>query len=110
LISQAHAAEQLRSVGTFAIVEDDFVYARAGDTELRAHTYRPKHDATLPAIIDVHGGAWSSGDRMSGALYDRALATAGLLHRLARAEVALMGAQEPCPSDSLRVLIPIRRI
>jgi acetyl esterase len=68
----------LAAVGAFTIVEDDVVYARAGTTELRAHTFRPKRDATLPAIIDVHGGAWTTGDRMSGALYDRGLATAGV--------------------------------
>jgi acetyl esterase/lipase len=68
----------LGAVGTYTIVEDDLVYARAAATELRAHTFRPKSDATLPAIIDVHGGAWTTGDRMSGALYDRGLATAGM--------------------------------
>ena len=33
----------------------------------------------LPAIIDVHGGAWSSGDRTAGELYNRHLAAAGFL-------------------------------
>lgn len=69
---------ELAAVGAFTVVEDDLVYARAGTIELRAHAYRPKHDATLPAIIDVHGGAWTTGDRMSGALYDRGLASAGM--------------------------------
>ena len=72
------AGAALAPVGTFTLVEDDVVYARAGSTELRAHTFRPQHVATLPAIIDVHGGAWTTGDRMSGALYDRGLATAGV--------------------------------
>lgn len=71
-------AEAPANVGTYTIDEDDFVYARAGTTELRAHTFRPKRDASLPAIIDVHGGAWTTGDRMSGALYDRGLASAGV--------------------------------
>lgn len=72
------AQATLAAVGTFAIVEDDLVFARAGTTELRAHTFRPKREGALPAIIDVHGGAWTTGDRMSGALYDRGLASAGV--------------------------------
>jgi acetyl esterase len=68
----------LQPIGSQAIVEDDFTYARAADVELRAHSYRPKAQGLLPAIIDVHGGAWSSGDRMQGAHYDRALASTGL--------------------------------
>jgi acetyl esterase/lipase len=68
----------LKPIGSESIVEEDFIYARAGDVELRAHSYRPKTQGVLPAIVDVHGGAWSSGDRMQGAHYDRALASSGL--------------------------------
>jgi acetyl esterase len=68
----------LKAIGAEQIVEEDFVYARADGTELQAHSFRPQRTGTLPAIIDIHGGAWSAGDRMQGALYDRALASSGL--------------------------------
>src|SRR5262245_42249711 len=77
-LGAAATAANLGEVGRHEVVEDDFVYAKAGDLELKAHSFRPKSDGIVPAIIDVHGGAWSSGDRMQGQLYDRALASAGL--------------------------------
>jgi len=69
---------ELKAIGAEQIVEEEFVYARAGNVELRAHSYRPKTATTLPAIVDIHGGAWSSGDRNQGSHYDRALASSGL--------------------------------
>ena len=36
-------------------------------------------DAPLAALVDVHGGAWSRGDRLTGALHCRALAASGLV-------------------------------
>lgn len=79
-LANAFAEEQgaLKAIGAEQIVEEDFVYARADGIELKARSFRPKRTGTLPAIIDIHGGAWSSGDRMQGALYDRALASSGL--------------------------------
>lgn len=71
-------ADSLERVGVHQVVEDDFVYARAGEVELKAHSYRPKGVARPPAVIDIHGGAWSSGDRMGGKVYDEALASTGL--------------------------------
>lgn len=61
------------------IVETHEVWARPDGIELWATVYRPAGDAVLPGIVDVHGGAWSSGGRSGGALYDRALAAAGFV-------------------------------
>lgn len=80
LATAAHAATlNVQAVATVAVDESDLVYARAGDVELQAHVYRPRASGTLPALIDIHGGAWSSGDRLSGRHYARALASAGVL-------------------------------
>jgi acetyl esterase len=80
VLARADAAPAiLQAVGTYAVDESDVIYARAADVDLQAHMYRPQLKATLPAIIDIHGGAWSSGDRMSGRQYARALASAGML-------------------------------
>ena len=62
--------------------EPEFVYGQAGDRELRATFYRADDShadpsISLPLLIDVHGGAWSSGHRKTGRLYCRALAKAG---------------------------------
>lgn len=59
--------------------EREYIYKRDGNLELSALVYRPNahRDAKLPLIIDIHGGAWSSGHRKSGRHYDRLLAAAG---------------------------------
>lgn len=43
-----------------------------------ARLYTPEKPGPLPAIIDVHGGAWSAGDHTTNAAMDKALAAAGL--------------------------------
>jgi acetyl esterase/lipase len=41
---------------------EDVEYLRHGDTRLIARLYKPKGDGPFPAVIDLHGGAWTSGD------------------------------------------------
>lgn len=80
LVCVCHAAigASLQPLNTYEVEESEVVFARAEGVELRARTYRPKLAGTLPAIIDVHGGAWNTGDRNSGQVYDRGLASTGL--------------------------------
>lgn len=48
--------------------------------DLLATIYRPKASSKpLPVLIDVHGGAWGSGDRTGDKLYCEALAKTGLV-------------------------------
>ncbi|MEZ5561118.1 MAG: alpha/beta hydrolase [Pseudomonadales bacterium] len=62
------------------ITEHDEPWARGDAGPLQARIYRPAAAAgPLPALLDVHGGAWSAFDRTAGALYDRALAARGFL-------------------------------
>lgn len=60
--------------------EQELAFAQVDDLTLQGVLYRPKvaDDAALPVIIDVHGGAWSSGHRKSGQYYCRELARRGL--------------------------------
>jgi acetyl esterase/lipase len=59
------------------IEESDLAYdERSG---LLARLYRPRGQRPLGALLDVHGGAWTSGDRLNNAAIDRALAARGLL-------------------------------
>ncbi|XOV87239.1 MAG: alpha/beta hydrolase [Pseudomonadota bacterium] len=62
-----------------AVMETEFVYQRRGELALQAVYYGelPISRSTRPMLIDVHGGAWSSGHRKSGKHYDTALAAAG---------------------------------
>jgi len=65
----------------YEVEETDVPFARAEGQELQARIYRPRGQADIPlaALVDVHGGAWSRGDRLTGALHGRALAASGLL-------------------------------
>lgn len=64
-----------------SVTKTDVVWAHPADLELKATIYRPaaKSAAPLPVLIDVHGGAWGSGDRTGDALYAGELAKGGLL-------------------------------
>jgi len=65
----------------YEVEEADVPFARAEGQELQARIYRPRGEADIPlaALVDVHGGAWSRGDRLTGAFHGRALAASGLL-------------------------------
>lgn len=58
--------------------ETTLVYGRAGDVELEGLLYQPDCETPFTVVIDIHGGAWSSGDLKSGRHYDRQLAAAGI--------------------------------
>src|SRR5215510_11311847 len=65
----------------YEVEESDVPFARAEGKELLARVYKPKGEIDVPiaALVDVHGGAWSRGDRLTGAFHCRALAASGLL-------------------------------
>jgi acetyl esterase len=60
-------------------VKEDVTYLRHGDLTLKARMYRPQGSGPFPAVIDIHGGAWSGGDLTDGELRDEALSRAGIL-------------------------------
>src|SRR5260370_1068599 len=56
----------------------DLEYQRVGGAPLLARLYRPIGKGPFPALIEVHGGAWASGDRLNNAPLDEALAKSGI--------------------------------
>jgi acetyl esterase/lipase len=46
---------------------------------LQARLYRPVGTRAFAAVVDIHGGNWSGGDRLQQAVLDRALASNGVL-------------------------------
>jgi acetyl esterase len=62
----------------------DIEYRRTSEhkddgTPLLARLYQPKGAGPFPAVIEVHGGAWASGDRLNNAPLDEALAKSGIV-------------------------------
>lgn len=62
-----------------AVDVDDLQYAGTATDRLLARVYRPRGGGAYPALVDVHGGAWSHFDRTVDANYARALAARGMV-------------------------------
>jgi acetyl esterase len=67
----------VKSGSPHEVLVEDLEYGRVGDAVLLARLYRPKGVSGFPAIIDVHGGAWTGGDRLNNAPMHEVIAAAG---------------------------------
>ena len=64
----------------FEVEVSDVEFRRnAAGRQLMARIYKPKGKGPFPTVLDLHGGAWSSKDRLAEEPMDRALAASGLL-------------------------------
>jgi acetyl esterase len=57
----------------------DLEYQRCGGEPMLARLYRPVGHGPFPAVVEIHGGAWASGDRLNNAPLDEALAKSGIV-------------------------------
>jgi acetyl esterase/lipase len=64
---------------TYAITTDDVEYLRHGDKRLIARLYRPTGAGPFAAVVDLHGGAWTSGDLTGTQGLDETLAKNGVV-------------------------------
>jgi acetyl esterase/lipase len=53
---------------------DDHVYQTPGGVPLLGRLYRPDGPGPFPAVLEVHGGAWTSGDRLNNVAIAESLA------------------------------------
>src|SRR6185312_353881 len=72
-------ADEVAVAARFEIEVRDLEYRREGSLPLLARLYRPKGEGPFPALVEVHGGAWASGDRLNNAPLDEALAKSGIV-------------------------------
>jgi acetyl esterase/lipase len=76
-------ANEVAIPARFEVEIRDLEYQRHDGAALLARLYRPIGAGTstgpFPALIDVHGGAWASGDRLNNAPLDEALAKSGIV-------------------------------
>jgi acetyl esterase len=76
----AAAATPTRIASDPAVEETETIWARPGGVDLAATIYRPRgNSALLPMLVDIHGGAWSSGTHEGDRLYCIELAKSGLV-------------------------------
>jgi acetyl esterase/lipase len=57
---------------------EDLEYHRAAGVPLLARFYRPEGQNPFPAVLEVHGGAWTSGDRFNNVAIAEHLAAHGI--------------------------------
>src|SRR5262245_51153229 len=58
---------------------EDLEYLRADSIPLFARFYRPEGQGPFPAVLEVHGGAWTSGDRFNNVSIAEHLAAHGIV-------------------------------
>jgi acetyl esterase/lipase len=58
---------------------EDVEYQRQGGRALLARLYRPSGTGPFPALLQIHGGAWTSKDRTDNDYISKALAESGVL-------------------------------
>jgi acetyl esterase/lipase len=70
-------ATSTSSAKTHEVIAEDIEFGRAGDAPLIARLYRPRGISGFPAIVEVHGGAWTGGTRLNNVVIHNAVAAAG---------------------------------
>ena len=58
---------------------EDIVYQSPNGAPLLARLYRPEGPGPFPAVLEVHGGAWTSGDRLNNVAIAESLASDGIV-------------------------------
>lgn len=57
---------------------EDLVFRTVDGLELLGRLYRPNTDGPAPFVVDAHGGAWGSGDRLNNAVIHEDFAAHGI--------------------------------
>src|ERR1700730_6506267 len=82
-IWRAGMADEVAVGARYQVEIRDLEYQRCAGEPMLARLYRPigAVDSTgpFPALVEVHGGAWASGDRLNNAPLDEALAKSGIV-------------------------------
>lgn len=75
----ATTASAPRAKSGYEIEVEDVEYLRDGETSLLARLYKPRGTGPFPLMIDLHGGAWCTGDRVNDKVICEALAKSGVV-------------------------------
>jgi acetyl esterase len=78
-VGQSRGFPQYDPAAHYEVVTEDVEYRRDNDESWLARVYRPQGNGPFPTLLDIHGGAWSMGDRLNDAPMDEALAASGMV-------------------------------
>jgi acetyl esterase len=76
---QAQAQKDPAAKAAYEFMVKDLVYQRNGDKVRLARLYQPSGSGPFPAVLQVHGGAWSNKNRTDGQNTALDLAAAGIV-------------------------------
>ena len=77
---QAAQAQGAKASGKYEFLVKDMVYQpNSGGKERLARLYQPKGDGPFPAVLQVHGGAWTNKNRTDGQNTALDLCAAGIV-------------------------------
>jgi acetyl esterase len=62
-----------------AVRTEDIVYNSRNGKDLLARLYQPEGAGPFPAVLEVHGGAWTAGDRFNNVSIAESLAADGIV-------------------------------
>ena len=86
------------------IATEDFDYIVHDGSPLTLRLFRPAGDGSFPVVVDVHGGAWNTGDLTDSDARDRFLAEAGI----AAAAIDFRHAADGYPKSSIDINYAVR--
>jgi len=64
---------------TYEFEVKDVEYLHDGDQSFLASVYQPQGPGPFPALLDIHGGAWTNGDRSNNPQIMKGLAAGGIV-------------------------------
>ena len=64
---------------TYDVDVQDVEYLRHGTKPLLARLFKPRGSGPFPLLVDLHGGAWCRGDRLSDAAINEPVAASGVV-------------------------------
>lgn len=63
----------------YDVTVEDLEYRRDGEQSWLALVYQPQGPGPFPALLDIHGGAWTSGDRTNNPALAEGLSASGVV-------------------------------
>ena len=71
-------AAQYDPAARYDVTYTDVPFLTHGDRTFLCRVYQPQGAGPFPALVDVHGGAWTNGDHTTDEKVARTLAESGL--------------------------------
>ena len=69
----------INAAAAYDIEVEDVEYLRHGGKPLLARLFKPRGTGPFPLIVELHGGAWCRGDRLSDTALNERLAKSGMV-------------------------------